>query len=445
MTSLDDTIAAPASAAGPGLRAIVRVSGGGVRQVVEACFQPDDEALWRTSRRAVLHPGRFCPAGFSAAISGTVSLWPTARSYTGEPLAELHLTGSPPVVEAVLETLFDAGARPAQAGEFTLRAFLSGRIDLVQAEAVLGVIDADEPRQLSQALSQLAGGISSQMAVFREQLLLHLADLEAGLDFVEEDIDFVSRETLRRHLREALGFVERLSQQADVRMQTTGRRKVVLAGLPNAGKSTLFNVLTGSDSAIVSPVRGTTRDVLVRPVEWDGLAIDLYDTAGCELTDDPVMAQAEALRTERLQSADLVVWCHRSHDPAAPAPEWLSVVTKSDLDVDPDAAVTKGELRISVRTGTGLETLRRAIVERLRDGTSTDGELIASTASRCRSSLARAAEALTRALSAADAGAGDELVAIELRLSLDELGQICGAVYTDDILDRIFSRFCIGK
>jgi tRNA modification GTPase len=457
MTTLDDTIAAPASAPGRGLRAVVRVAGPATNAVVTARFTPDDKGLWRDCRLAARHSGQLQLPGFSSPVAADVQFWPTNRSYTGQPSAEIHLVGSPPLVDALLEALYSAGARPARPGEFTLRAFLSGRIDLVQAEAVLGVIDADDTAQLRQALAQLAGGISSRIADCREQLLLHLADLEAGLDFVEEDIEFVSREALRQRLDDALAMLSDLLHQADRRMHVTGRRAVVLAGLPNAGKSTLFNALAGDDAAIVSSRRGTTRDVLTRSMEWHGVSLDLFDTAGWEGACESVMSRAGEQRGDRLGRADLVLWCRDANLAAEETEEdaaafesvrsssrpCLSVVTKADLRnrlmPEPDG------LRVSAVTGEGLDLLRRVVAAKLRDAEETRGELISATAARCRDSLRCAADALSRAREAAETGEGDELIAVELRAGLDELGQICGAVYTDDILDRIFSRFCIGK
>jgi tRNA modification GTPase len=451
----DDTIAAPASPPGPGLRAIVRVSGSHAAEVVARCFQPDDPQRWTSRSIAERHPGVFDAAGIETPLPGAVYLWPTARSYTGQPMAELHFLGSPPLVDAVLESLYAAGARPAQAGEFTLRAFLSARLDLVQAEAVLGVIDAGDDAQLRRALSQLAGGISNGIAEVREGLLLHLADLEAGLDFVEEDIEFVSRDALLNRLDEAIALLDRLTRQTASRMHSTGRRTVVLAGLPNAGKSTLFNALVNEEAAIVSSQKGTTRDLLSAAVEWDGLAIDLVDTAGWEESAEAILGEAERMRNDRLAYAELIVWCTAAD--LAPQERILDdfrrnrlpqrvpqfrIITRCDLAADETSA---GEIRISGRSGEGLDRLRDEIAARLREGELHEGELLGSTAARCRESLRGAHAALQRAREATARGLGDEVVALDMRAGLDDLGRVCGAVFTDDILDRIFSRFCIGK
>ncbi|HEX6983903.1 MAG TPA: hypothetical protein VF170_00940, partial [Planctomycetaceae bacterium] len=187
-------IAAVASAPGPAARAVVRVSGEGCRDAVRVVFSPDDEARWHAARSASRHPGRVTLTDARAELPAAAYLWPNARSFTGQPVVELHLPGSPPIIESVLAGLYHGGVRPARPGEFTLRAFLAGRLDLVQAEAVLGVIDAADHRELDLALRQLAGGLSGRLADVRRDLLSLLADLEAGLDFVDEDIEFVGRE-----------------------------------------------------------------------------------------------------------------------------------------------------------------------------------------------------------------------------------------------------------
>jgi tRNA modification GTPase len=453
---LDDTIAAIGSAPGPGLRAVVRITGPVVREVLEGVFASDDRTGWDTCRTPQRFPGQLRLDGAAIVCDAAVCFWAGNRSYTGSPLAEIHLIGSPPLVDALLQELYTRGARPARAGEFTLRAFLAGRIDLLQAEAVLGVIDAPDQEGLRAALSQLAGGISGRIADAHEQLLLDLADLEAGLDFVEEDIEFLERPQFTARLESIAALLQRLLEQAEDRLQSTARARVVLAGLPNAGKSTLFNALLGRDVALVSAVEGTTRDYLSAIVAWHGHEIDLVDTAGCDDSAEGIMAAAHARRRDVVGSADIVLWCSaadasppdRARDRAwreslnGAETAVVDVATKSDkvAEIGPAADVA-----VSALTGAGLDELRALVTARLDSRREHAGELLGSTAARCRDSLSQALAAVRQAQRLAAAGAGDELIAVEVREALDQLGRIVGRVTTDDLLDRIFSRFCIGK
>lgn len=476
---LGDTIAALASPPGPGARAVVRLSGADCRTVAERVFRPRNTAAWHAALRPRRHPGLASVADGTITLPVDVWLWPGTRSYTGEPAAEFHLPGSPPLAEALLEELCRKGARPARAGEFTLRAFLAGRIDLLQAEAVLGVIDATDDVQLSSALSQLAGGLSGRIAALHQSLLSDLADLEAGLDFVDEDIAFVHRDQLRARLTAAATTLEQLLQQASDRLEARSQARMILAGLPNAGKSTLFNALAGRDAALVSAERGTTRDWLRVETEWDGCRVELVDTAGWDAGPDRLAAAVQRAGAEALQTADLVVWCTAA-DATGPeralseqrctvcAPSntpVICVTTKADLvlaatgfnTLSPAgegaaAEATRSahegrseDLLVSAHSGAGLQELRTAIIRRLDWRGQHVGELLGSTAARCRGSLRGAWQAIGRAAALVDAAAGDELIAIELRTALEQTGQVAGQVTTDDLLDRIFSRFCIGK
>ena len=454
--NLDDTIAALASAAGSAARGIIRVSGSGVQPALNEIFTSDDNSRWNTATRAQRHVGVLRLRDFRTPLQAAVYLWPNARSYTGQPSAELHLPGSPPLLEAALGELYAHGARPAHPGEFTMRAFLAGRIDLVQAEAVLGVIDADDQPRLKTALSQLAGGVSGRIDAVRSDLLNLLADLEAGLDFVEDDIEFVSRSDLLTRIESARDTMALLLAQASSRMLSTGRRRVVIAGLPNAGKSTLFNALLGRSAALVSDSRGTTRDYLSADCDWNGTAINLIDTAGWEKANDELTAEAQQRRTMQLEQAELVLWCtpadlkdveqtdaHRSRqevsDTRCPL---LDVRTKIDL-TDPQGA--ENEIAVSAARGTGLTNLIASASAELSRDRAEGQELVGTTAARCRESLENTIRTLDRAHVAAANAEGEEIIAIDLHESLEHLGRILGTVYTDDILDRIFSRFCIGK
>ncbi len=389
-------------------------------------------------------------------------LWPGRRSYTGQPAAEFHTIGSPPLVEALLSALCRSGARLAQPGEFTLRAFLSGRIDLTRAEAVLGAVDAADPRGLEVALAQLAGGLAGPLSQLRDALLDLLAHLEAGFDFADEDIAFIAPGEVEQQLAAAAATAERLARQMASRTETAQRVRVALVGWPNVGKSSLFNALAGRFQAIVSEHPGTTRDYLTAELDLDGVRCVLVDLAGIEpapppgagVSDAEIAAAAQRAAQSQIAQAAVHVFCvdgSRGLNPwehaqlACAARNRFVVVTKGDAPRR--VALSVPAIETSSQTGQGLDALRSrlraAILE--AQGAEGPGEVVPSTAARCHQSLELAAECLARARHVARAGAGDELVAAEIRVALDELGKVVGAVYTDDLLDRIFSRFCVGK
>lgn len=449
---LDDVIVAPGSAHGSALRGLIRATGTTVREFLDRTFHPDDLLAWQTARLPCRHEGRLKLPGLRTSIPLAVHDWPTSRSYTGQPLIELHLPGSPPLLDAVQAEWCRTGARLARPGEFTLRAFLAGKLDLLQAEAVLGVIDAENLSTLQLALDQLAGGISQALSHTRRDLLDLLADLEAGLDFVEEHLEFVSRTEIVVRIARARQSVALLAHQTITRLQHGERPRIVLAGMPNAGKSTLFNVLLGRNAAIVSSQAGTTRDFLEAPWECDGLEFDLVDTAGVEETSQAISAAAQAQRVTQISRAAIIVWCHAADATPESIPSTdsqnqnvLHVLTKADCLAD-HAVQNDGMLSVSAESGAGLVTLQRTIADLWRSSASSQGTWIGMSAVRCQESIAATISSLEHAETAArDSAQGEELIAIELRSALDHLGRIVGAVYTDDLLDRIFSRFCIGK
>jgi tRNA modification GTPase len=317
---------------------------------------------------------------------------------------------------------------------------------LTRAEAVLGVIDSRTPEQLEAALRQLAGGLAGPIRQLRERLLDLLAHLEAGLDFVdEEDVDPIGRAALTRELSAAAVTLECLAATLRERDSPAGPPWVVLTGPPNAGKSRLFNALLGDGRAIVSPVPGTTTDYLSAPCLCDGLTVELVDTAGIEPAANMIGTAAQARRAEQVRRADLVLECVPCDvpptGPPVPGPfsYLLRVATKCDL-----AAAPCDRIATSAATGEGLDTLRAAITAALRSQAA-ESDPLSATGARCRNSLRRAGECLRSAGETLAACGDDALVAFDLRQSLEELGRVVGAVVTDDILDRIFRKFCIGK
>lgn len=456
----DDTIAAIASAPSGAYRGIVRISGPEVVTCLGACFRCSCGAVLSEVGRPTVLPGHIALGDSLGEVPGDLYLWPGTRSYTRQPLVELHLVGSPPVLEAALRAVCAAGARLAGPGEFTLRAFLAGRLDLTQAEAVLAVIDAGSRTELDVALRQLAGGLAGPLHQLRNQLLDLLAHVEAGLDFVDEDIEFLGDGDLHRQLQQAAEALSQLAAQVACRSQTAEQFRVVLIGWPNVGKSSLMNALAGEPAALVSSQAGTTRDYLTRTVAIGGLDCRLVDTAGCDpAVRGSIGLAAQTLAAQQAGQAHVQLFCLDATRPlnawelqtlgASSPPNRLLVLTKADLPHATDHGLSA--ISTSSHSGAGIAALQRAIYQRLTAERNVP-EVVADTAVRCRESLRRAAVAVRHALQAVPgqageqlAAAGEELVACELRLALDELAQVVGAVYTEDILERIFSRFCIGK
>jgi tRNA modification GTPase len=399
-------------------------------------------------------------------------LWPTSRSYTREPIAELHMIGSRPLLEAALNAACRAGARLAVPGEFTLRAFLAGRLDLTQAEAVLGVIDAHGESDLDCALAQLAGGLARPLGELRDELLQLLAELEAGLDFVEEDIEFISSTELTDRLQSAGKLLDDVMRQMSTRHVADTKRRVAIIGRPNVGKSSLFNAMIervgqhaesqAGQQALVSPTRGTTRDYLTATISLDGIECELVDTAGVDDAFlDSIDSMAQSVATKVHKQATIRLLCveagsseyreelalqpglrARDHD--------LAVFTKADVVTGHQISVAPPldvpSVICSSRTGQGLDELTAVLRTLLiREDSSNASQVVDATASRCRESVRLANESLRRAVEPAEVGGSNELVAVEIRAALDEIGKVVGAVYTDDLLDRIFGSFCIGK
>jgi tRNA modification GTPase len=446
---LDDTIVAIASAPGGAPRGIVRLSGAASAACAAKVFAPDSAAgpaALGEAAPSVVTGTVSLPRGLGE-IPARLYLWPNRRSYTRQPAAELHTLGSPPLLEALLESLCQVGARLARPGEFTLRAFLAGRLDLTQAEAVLGVIDARGQAQLDTALAQLAGGLAGPLAAVRGRLLDLLAHLEAGLDFADEDIEFITPDELDRQLSSAAEAVERLAERMHSRRETAELARVVLVGPPNVGKSSLLNSLAGRDAAIVSDTAGTTRDYVTCRLAAIGQEFLLVDTAGQAAAREhsPIDGLMQAATAREQEQADITVRCvDATQGHQAPItgvlPQELIAWTKCDVVQPPPGAPG---IRTSSRTGAGVAELNRAIATRLHERSA--DAAIASTAARCGESLALATSALVRARDLVAHRGGEELAAAEVRAALDGLGQVAGVVYTDDVLDRVFGKFCIGK
>ncbi|MGH8741572.1 MAG: tRNA uridine-5-carboxymethylaminomethyl(34) synthesis GTPase MnmE [Burkholderiales bacterium] len=434
-----DTIAAIAVAAGRGAIGVIRLSGAAVpgiaRKVLGRLPEP---------RRATF--AAFRNARGEPEDEGIALYFPAPHSYTGEPVLELQGHGGPMVMQAVLRACLDAGARLAEPGEFTRRAFLEGKLDLAQAEAVADLIDAASREAARSALRSLGGEFSSAIGALAAALVELRALTEAMLDFPEEEVDSVHREAAATRLAAVRqGLEEVLAKSRQGSLLRTGVH-VVLAGRPNVGKSSLLNRLAGEERAIVTPVAGTTRDALREPIQIEGVPLVLVDTAGLRATAPDLVERLGMERTrQELERADLVLVVHEATQPRAPSPgdlpagaQRVDVYNKADLarDFRPPADA----LAVSAKTGQGLDVLRKAIVSAA--GWSGTGEPVF---------LAR--ERHLRALESARAHLDEagrqlprwEFFAEELRLAHAALAGITGEFTADDLLGEIFSRFCIGK
>ena len=380
------------------------------------------------------------------------------RSFTAEDVVEIQSHGGALVLGMVCKVCMESGARMAEPGEFTKRAFLNGRLDLSQAEAVLDTIRATSSAGLNIAQRQLRGDLAHEVEQARTSLLTVLAHVEAGIDFVDEDISFLQRDELVRIVREACAVVQKLESTAqEGRILREGARVVIL-GRPNVGKSSLLNRLLREERAIVTAIPGTTRDVIEESINLDGVMIHLVDTAGVRETEDVVELEGIKRTRAAQDEADLLLVVVDGSVPLTCEDRKLlntvrdrkhmALLNKADLadTVETHPALAGHQVYvISAKTGLGVEMVKSALRAQLVSGGLEGTESVMVTNVRHRDALRRAGESLGQALESVQCGMAGELVSIDVRAAADALGEITGAITTDEILGRIFSEFCIGK
>lgn len=453
-----DTIAAIATPPGEGAVALLRVSGPeAVAIAARACHRPAGRTLAGTeARRAYRATVRDVDGATLDEV--LVTRFVSPASYTGEDVVEISGHGGPLVARRILEAIVSAGARVAGPGEFTQRAFLNGKLDLTQAEAVMDLIRAHSDLALRAANEQLAGGLGRRIESLRENLLNLVAHIEAYIDFPDEDITPETGAALLARLDDARAQVAALLDTARPgRILREGLRTAIV-GEPNVGKSSLLNALAGRDRAIVSALPGTTRDTIEEFVSVRGLALRLIDTAGLRESADPVEREGIERARRELAGADLVLQVVDASQPpesTAPLPAAADaeqvrfvVVNKIDLGMH-QAWREQGEaprLCVSCVTGSGIDRLGEEIVARVAGGTlrSSSGAQAAINV-RHRDCLLRASVSLERARETLLAGESPEFVAVDLRAALNAAGEVVGGTDAEDILDRIFATFCLGK
>lgn len=455
INSADDTIAAVATPAGQGAVSLIRLSGSAALAILARVFFPSGNGAVHglADRRATLGQVRDGKGEVVDEVLATVFRGP--RSYTGEDVVEISSHGGILVTQRVLEAMLAAGARPANPGEFSQRAFLNGKMDLTQAEAVMDLISAQTELGLRAAREQLAGRLGEKMMELRAALLSLVANIEAHIDFPDEDIDPATGVALAERMRSAREAVNGLLATADRGRILREGARVVICGAPNVGKSSLLNLLLGYDRAIVSDMAGTTRDTLEEVINLRGIPLRLVDTAGVRASDDELEIEGMQRTRQQVEKADLVLWMV---DGSLPHPEGkpskgfdgarqLLILNKSDLGLHPDWQSVEG-VGISCAEEQGIGDLEDAVVKILSAGGEAWGNNLVAINSRHKDCLGRALkdlQAAEKGLSQGGEAVSPEIVAIELRSALDHIGEIVGQVDSEEILGEIFSNFCIGK
>jgi tRNA modification GTPase len=451
LQTMNDTIAAISTAFGEAAISVLRVSGADALDVAVKIFRGSRPVRELTPR--VQHYGQIIAGEGRTVDNGLLTIFRAPASYTGEDVVEISAHGGILVTKRIYELLLENGARAAEPGEFTQRAFLNGKMDLTQAEAVMDLIHAQSELALQAASQQLQGRLGRIAESIREDLIQLVAHVEAYIDFPDEDIDPDTGTALKSRMEAIHSQLRSLLDTAEHGRILRGGARTVICGAPNAGKSSLLNALAGADRAIVSPVAGTTRDTIEEMLHIHGLPFRLVDTAGLrEHTSDFIEGEGIARTKRELERADVIIEvvdgslpqsrAHRVPVPRA-AGGHIVVLNKADLGVD--ASWSGGGIALSCKTQAGIDALRAAMRDAVWSGAGTRGDEMIAINARHQRCFQCAAEAMEDALDAFENDEAPEIVAFELREALQAAGEVTGRVDVEEILGAIFSQFCIGK
>ena len=452
---LDDTIAAIATPIGEGGLAVIRISGTQALAVADKMFSPVGKHSLKPSA-AASHTIQFGHVVREGKIIDEVlvAVMRAPRTFTREDIVEITCHGGILPAKLVLDAALANGARLADPGEFTRRAFLNGRIDLAQAEAVADLIHSRTELALSAANEQLAGKLSQRINQLRDDLLKTLAHVEAYIDFPEENIAEETKEQLLTRLERGMAFMDELLRTANEGQILRRGIRAAIIGRPNAGKSSLLNQLLGHDRAIVSPIPGTTRDTIEETANIRGLPVVFIDTAGLREARDEIEVEGIRRSRDSLQKAEFILHVFDASEPLLEADEkFLSefsgkkrILVRNKIDLPPKLEL-RGQQFVDVccLTGKGIETLKDAIKDLVWSGEIKTEMLHVMINSRHQEALSRARASTVRTIEAMRTGATLELAAMDLRIAVNAVGEIVGKTATEDLLDMIFSQFCIGK
>jgi len=448
-----DTICALSTAPGLGAIAIIRVSGPEALDVVDSMFS---KSLANKTKNGLYYGD--LNDGDNLLDEVVISVFRGPHSYTGENTAEISCHGSPFIQQEIIKALLDRDIRMAQPGEFTMRAFANGKMDLSQAEAVADLIASESAVSHDLALKQLRGGFSDELASLREKLIHFASLIELELDFGEEDVEFADRQDLKDLVDEIKGVVKGLVDSFATGNVVKKGVPVAILGAPNMGKSTLLNALLNEERAIVSEIAGTTRDTIEDTMSIDGIQFRFIDTAGIRETDDTIESIGIERAWEKASGASIVIYLvdasttsedeinsirstfaeKASNDDGT----LLIVGNKSDL-VKAQLPSNPATLHVSAKTGAGIDQLKSTLVTHIQSGLNTDGTVV--TNARHYEALSNALTSLIDVRNGLDQDITGDFLAIDIRKALHHLGEITGEITTDDLLGNIFSRFCIGK
>ena len=453
---LEDTIAAISTPIGEGAIGIVRISGKDAVKIADVVFRSKKGKSSSDFRSFSTHYGYIYNKG-AVVDEALLTLMRAPKSYTKEDMVEINCHSGIIPLRKALELVLDCGARLAEPGEFTKRAFLNGRLDLTQAEAVLDIIRSKTEASLRMALGQLSGQLSFRLNDIKERLLTVAANVEASIDFPEEDIEIISEGNIKERLETIRNNLLKLLESAEGGIILREGLTSVICGKPNVGKSSLLNALLQRDRAIVTHVPGTTRDAIEDLANINGIPFKLVDTAGIAPTEDLVEREGILRSRERMEQADLILLVLDASAEMADEDRILLsdtkdrprilVINKIDLPRKIDLSTLEGNImvEISAKEGDGIDELKKMMERAVWSGRAAVPEGGAITNLRQKQALKNASEAVERAVESVEKDLSPELIAIELREALDSIGEITGEIISDEILDRIFSQFCIGK